>query len=615
MKVSDYIAARLQQEGVRRIFLITGGGAMHLNDSLGRAFESDDLQYICCHHEQACAMAAEAYARLTGQIGVVNVTTGPGGINALNGVFGAHTDSIPMLVISGQVKRETCMAFHPDWHGRQLGDQEADIIAMARPVTKYAALVREPESIRYHLERALHLARSGRPGPCWLDVPIDVQAAQIEPDELPGYDASEDGPDWDVEQVRRQCRDVVERLRLAQRPVVLVGSGVRLSGGSDIFERVTRQLGVPVATAWTAVDQLDSDDPLFCGRPGVVGDRAGNFAVQNSDVLLVIGSRLPIRQVSYNWNSFARAAWKIQVDADQAELDKPMVRPDQAIHCDAALFLRELEAQLQASAWDTARHADWLHWCRERVARYPVVLPRHRAEPGDDDKPINPYGFVEALFEMLNARDAVVCGDGAASVVPFQAARIQKGQRLFTNAGAASMGYDLPAAIGAACGLGIGEGAKSSRIICLAGDGSIQMNVQELQTLVHHQLPIKVIVMNNGGYLSIRTTQQNFFGLLVGESAQSGVSFPDMAALARAYGLASCTISRPDFQSELREFLEAPGPGLCEIMLDPTQGIEPKLSSRQLPDGRMVSSPLEDLSPFLDREELAQNLLIEPQSE
>jgi acetolactate synthase-1/2/3 large subunit len=600
IRVADYLARFLADHGVRHVFLVTGGGAMHLNDAIGR---EPRLKYVCNHHEQACAMAAEGYARISGRMGVVNVTTGPGGINAMNGVFGAWTDSIPMLVVSGQVKRELCITSYQIPGLRQLGDQEADIIGMVKGITKYAVSVTDPQNIRYHLERALYLATTGRPGPCWIDVPIDVQASQIDPATLRAYDPAEDDHGYATDRLPEFTRDVLQRLQNAKRPVILAGKGIRLAGAMDGFEKLIRRLNVPVATGWQAIDLLASDDPLYCGRPGDIGNRAGNFAVQNSDLLLVLGCRLSIRHTSHNWKAFARHAFKIQVDADAAELKKPMVQIDLPIHCDIQMFLEQLNTLVDHAGFDSARHAQWLAWCQERVRLYPVVLPRHRVIKGQR---INPYHFVDSLFQHLAADDVVACGDGTANVVGFQAAIIKKGQRVFCNTGDASMGFDLPAAIGAAVA------REGKRVICLAGDGSLQMNIQELQTVAHHQLPVKILVLNNDGYLSIRTSQANFFKRFVGESSRSGVSFPDMVKLAQAYGLPARRIEGEHFEQQLVEALDAPGPILCDVMLDTEQSFEPKLSSRSLPDGRMVSAPLEDMFPFLSREELQKNLLIPP---
>ncbi len=597
LKLSDYVIGFLADRGVQHVFMVTGGGAMHLNESIGA---DNRIQYVCNHHEQACAMAAECYARVTGKVGVVNVTTGPGGVNALNGVFGGYTDSVPMLVLSGQVRRDTCARVRGMDAIRQLGDQEVDIVHMAQRITKYAVLVSDPSTIRYHLERAYHLAVSGRPGPCWLDLPVDVQAAKIDPGTLAGYDPAEDDLVWNVEQVRSQCAAVVEKLSNATRPVIMAGTGIRAAHAVEEFDEVARTLGLPVATAWTH-DLIASDDPLFCGRPGSIGERAGNFTVQNSDLLLVLGSRLNIRQVSYNWKAFAREAYKIQVDVDPAELDKPIIKPDLPIHCDLKVFLTEIAAQLKD--WQpTPAHREWLSWCRKRVARYPVVQERQRRITS----PLNPYHFVELLFDGLRADDAVVCGNAAACIVPYQVSRLKKGQRLISNSGSASMGYDLPAAVGAAVA------REGKRVICLAGDGSVQLNIQELQTLAYQKLPVKLLVLNNGGYLSIRQTQSNFFGHLIGVGPGSGLSFPDYVKVGEAFGLPSACITGLDDMPKLWEMLDAPGPAVCEIMLDPKQEFEPRLKPRQMPDGTIVSPALEDMFPFLEPEELQSNLFIKP---
>ncbi|MDB6028180.1 MAG: acetolactate synthase [Verrucomicrobiales bacterium] len=597
-RVADYIFDHLVQTGTTHVFLVTGGGAMFLNDALGRC---KSLQYVCCHHEQSCAMAAEAYARVSGKIGVLSVTTGPGGINALNGVFGAHVDSIPMLIISGQVKRETCLASYNLPELRQLGDQEVDIIRMVKGITKYAVLVDDPKTIRFHLEKALHLAMTGRQGPVWLDIPVDVQSAMIDPEQLTGYVPTADSSTLDRTALESACRDVLDRISNAKRPVIMAGTGIHLAKANEIFEVVTKKLGIPVTTAWTAHDLIETDSPLFCGRPSSLGDRPGNFTVQNSDVLLVLGSRLNVRQISYNWKDFARHAFKIQVDIDAPELDKPTVKPDLGICSDLKVFLEELNRQIDARAIDAKKHATWLAWCKERVARYPVVTEKQR----NAGTPINPYHFIDVLIRRLKSDDVIACGDGTACVVPFQVAHIKKGMRMFCNSGDASMGYDIPSAIGSAFA------APGRRIICLAGDGSGHFNIQELQTIVHHNLPIKVFVLNNGGYLSIRLTQTGFFkGNYIGEGARSGVSFPDFVKVAQAYGLPAIKIEAADFGKQLDEFLKQEGPALCEVMLDPNQGFEPKLSSRQLPDGKIVTASLEDMAPFLDREELAKNMLV-----
>jgi acetolactate synthase-1/2/3 large subunit len=597
IRLADYVAQTLVRHGCTQLFMVTGGMAMHLNDAVGRC---EGLSYVCCHHEQACAMAAEGYARVAGRPAVVHVTGGPGGINALNGVFGAFTDSIPMLIISGQAKRETCLSSYDLPALRQLGDQEIEIVPMVRGITKYAVLVRDPLTIRHHLEKAIHLATHGRPGPCWLDIPVDVQSAMIDETALLPYQPEPEAGVLKSEALATTCGQVLDRLQGAERPVIMLGSGVHLAGARDLFERVALHLGIPVTLAWTAPDAFPTDHPLYAGRPGTLGDRGGNFTVQNADVVLVLGSRLNIRQVSYNWQNFARAAYKIQVDIDPAELDKPTVKPDLGICADLKLFLEELDRQIATRTFDAKKSAGWLDWCRERVAKYPALLPKHR-----EGAMINPYHFIDEVVRRLDAGDTVVCGDGAACVVTYQVGFVKRGMRMFCNSGCASMGYDIPAALGAAVA------AEGRRVICFAGDGSAHFNIQELETIHFHRLPIKIIVLNNGGYLSIRMTQAGFFkGNFVGEGRRSGVSFPDYVRVAAAYGLPAVRIEARDFDSQLNKFLEIPGPALCEVMLDPAQEFEPKLTSRVLPDGRMVTSSLEDMAPFLSREELQSNMLI-----
>ncbi len=593
IRLADYIFRTLADRGVRHVFLVTGGGAMHLNDAIAR---EPRLRYICNHHEQASAIAAEAYARVSGRIGVVNVTAGPGGINALTGVFGAFTDSIPMLVLSGQTKRETCMASYNLPGLRQLGDQEVDIVSMVRPITKYAKLVLDPTSIRFELEKALHLATSGRPGPCWLDIPVDVQSALIEPDELDAYtpELEPNRPD-----LAAKCQAMIDRIQKAERPVLLVGTGVRIAGAIDILEDLAAKLAIPVVTAW-APDLIPNDNPYFCGRQGSLGTRAGNFAVQNADLLLIVGSRLGIRQVSYNWKTFARYAYKIHVDVDAVELNKPTSTADEMLCCDASIFLAEISRQLDSRGYKPGNHQAWLDWCRERWEKYPAVRPEQRTTHDG----INPYYLIEALFEQLGSDDVVACGDGTACIAPFQSAAIKKGQRLFCNSGCASMGYDLPAAIGAAVA------REGKRVICLAGDGSVMMNLQELQTIAHYRLPVIIFVLNNGGYLSMRSTQSSFFGNLIGEGPETGVSFPDFIKVAQAHGLPALRLHDEKFKEQISEALQRGGPILCEVILDRSQGFEPKLSSKKLADGRMVTASLEDMAPFLSREELGDNMIV-----
>ena len=596
MKLSTYVANTLAGAGIRHVFMVVGGGAMHLNDSLGK---HPDLHYICCHHEQACAMAAESYARLTTRMAALNVTTGPGGLNALNGVFGAWTDSMPLIVISGQVRYDTTIR-STGLPLRQLGDQEVDIVNCVRPITKYAVMVTEPDDIRYHLERALHLAEAGRPGPTWVDIPVNVQGANIDEKSLRLYDPAEDAQQEPPKVDPAQIADVVRRLRSAQRPVLMIGSGIRIARAEEELRKVIDLLRIPVVTGFNAHDLLPDDHRLNCGRPGSIGNRYGNFTVQNADLLLSVGSRLNVRQISYNWKSFARHAFKIIVDVDPLEMKKPTVRPDLPIQADAKDFLAALGASLSPDGIPEKK--DWVAWCAARKKRYPVVL----AEYWERKDAVNPYCFMDALGKQLRDRDIVVTGDGTACVCSFQALPLRSGQRLYSNSGSASMGYDLPAAIGAAVG------APDRDVVCLAGDGSIQMNIQELQTIVHHRFPVKIFVLNNNGYHSMRQTQTNFFGEpLVGCDSASGVSFPDMERIAAAYRIPFVRCRNHDeLQSGIGRTLGTTGPAMCEVILTPDQPFAPRVSSRRLPDGRIVSAPLEDMFPFLDREEFRENMLV-----
>lgn len=580
MNASERIADWLADHGIEQVFTVTGGGAMYLNQALGT---HPRITCTFMHHEQACAMAAEAYARVSGKPAVVMLTTGPGGINALNGVFGAYTDSIPMVVISGQVKRATCLDYTPVPGLRQLGDQEGPMIAMARPVTKMAESVGSPEALADQLPRAFALATHGRPGPVWLDIPLDVQSAECAPLPAAPAPATPIHPDLSA-----HCAALATRLRAAHRPLILAGTGVRLSGAGKALLDFAEAHGIPVATAWTH-DLIASDHPLFAGRPGTIGTRAGNFCTQNADCVIVIGSRLNIRQVSYNWASFARNAFVAQVDIDPAELAKPFVQPDLRIGADASVFLGALTL---ACADGLPDFSPWAAWCRDIARRYPTGgHPANGAQ-------LHPYTLVERVFSQLRDDDIVVCGNASACILPFQVGRLKAGQRMFSNSGSASMGYDLPAAIGAA------QAAGGRRVVCFAGDGSLQMNIQELQTLKTLDLDIALVLIDNGGYASIRQTHENFFGRIVGATPASGVEFPDFARIAQAYGLDAVSVTAANLP-DLDAALGRRGPVLIAAQVDPLPGFEPRIKSRALPEGGFATPELDDMFPFLPPDELA----------
>ena len=593
MKLSNYIFSKLVTEGIDTVFLVTGGGAMHLNDAIGR---TPGLNFICNHNEQASSIAAEGYARVKNKPAIVNVTTGPGSINTLNGVHGAFTDSIPMIIISGQVKRETMMSTYNNPGLRQLGDQEVDIISMVNGITKYAVEITDPNTIRYQLEKAIYLSTSGRPGPVWISIPVDVQAAEVEIDKFEGFTPEIININQSV--LHADLCNIIDKIKNAKRPVIIGSTGIRLANALNEFEELANLTGIPVVTAWSH-DIIYHDHPNYVGKQGSIGNRAGNFAVQNSDLVIIIGSRMPIRQLSYNWENFAREAYKIHIDIDPAELQRPFLKADLPLVYDAKFILIAIikELKKESKPFD---FKEWLRWCIERKNKYPVVQEHHK----DPKRPINPYYFISTLQSMLSGNDVIVCGNATACIVPFQTSFIKKGQQLFSNSGSASMGYDLPAAIGAAIA------DSSRRIICFAGDGSILMNLQELQTIKHYNLNIKIIVLDNNGYLSIKSTQQNFFGLAIGSAPDNGVSFPDMEKVGNAFNIPSCTLEKFDFKNELQNLIDLDGPILINVKLDPLQMFEPKLSSKKLPDGKMVSAPLEDMFPFLSESELVSNMII-----
>lgn len=608
MRVSDYIAQALVKHGVSDVFMLTGGGSMHLNDAFGR---TPGLRALFTHHEQAAAIAAESYCRLSGRMAALNVTTGPGGVNALNGVYGAYVDSIGMIIVSGQVKRET---FAPNYDARlrQLGDQEVDIVSMVRGITKYAVVLQDPQAVRKTVEKALWLAQRGRPGPVWVDVPIDVQGAIVDTDTLEPFDPASmqdrigESPNTAAEEcalvgndLHQEVGQLFAELCSAKRPIVLVGAGIRISGQHQQFLEFVERLGIAVVTGWNAHDAIANDNPLYVGRPGSVGDRGGNFAVQTADYVLVLGSRLNIRQVSYSWASFARDARVAMVDIDGAELAKPTLSIHRPIHANLRDFFAAAAAVTLPTSDNSLARGQFLERCRTRSAHYPVVL----AEYWEQVSPINPYCFGHALFEALDDDDIIVTGDGTACVTVFQAADIKAQQRLYTNSGCASMGYDLPAAIGAF----YASGGKQ-RIICLAGDGSIMMNLQELQTIAGTAMPVKIFVLNNDGYHSIRQAQQNYFpDNIVGCGPDSGVTFPNYQKLAAGFEIPSSLVdTHTGLADAIRAAISGDGPHICEVMLDKAQAFSPKLASRRLEDGTMVSPALEDMAPFLSREELAE---------
>ena len=626
MKVSNYIAQKLVDEGITQVFSVTGGGAMHLNDALGH---QKGLTCLYNHHEQASA-------RIHNKIAALCVTTGPGGTNAITGVVGGWLDSIPMFIVSGQVRYDTTAR----WSGvgiRAMGDQEFDIVKAISCMTKYSEMVIDPRRIRFCMEKALYLSYTGRRGPTWLDIPLDIQGAYIETDELIGFDKDDyeaGGTGWAAKSEaeipedtagkgepreklppkveEETARAIIAKIKESKRPVFNVGNGVRLGGAIDVFHRVADKLGIPVVTGWNSEDCMWDDHPLYVGRPGNFGDRPGNFAVQNSDLVLSVGSRLSLRQVGFNYKTWARAAYVIYNDIDIEELHKPSVHADMRVHADANDLLevmdRVLDEEEKLPVFDGGEGLPGMTWqetCQMWKTKYPVVLPKHYE--GGMEKPANVYAFIKELSRRLPEGMVTVVGNGSACVVGGHAYVLKKGQRFITNSAIASMGYDLPAAIGAC----VADGRRD--MVLVTGDGSMQMNLQELQTIIHHRLPIKIFVINNGGYHSIRQTQKNYFGeplVGIGEDSHD-LSFPNLEKLSWAYGYPYVGIHHnPELGEKIEEALAMEGPVICEIFVTWDQVFEPKSSAKRLPDGTLVSPPLEDLSPFLPDEEMDSIMII-----
>ena len=574
--------------------MVSGGGAMHLNDSLGKC---KAIQFVCNLHEQASTIAAEAYARVTNNLGVAIVTTGPGGTNAITGVAGAWFDSTPCIFISGQVKRDDLSTGRGL---RQLGVQEIDIVSLVSPITKYAVTIMEPGSIRYHLEKALHLAQSGRPGPVWIDIPLDVQANTIEPEQLEGFALPQE--DARKSDLKNQVNQVLALLMQAERPVILVGNGVRLAGAEKQFLQLAQALNVPILTTRLGVDLIPSDHPLCFGMPGSIAPRSANFILQNSDWLLILGARLDMALIAYAPAKVARAAKKIMVNIDPAEIEKIKYIIDIPIVSDARAFIDAMHQSVNAVPL-TIRSA-WLKQCKEWKQKYPFVLPSHYEDVGS----VSMYAFSETMAQELPAEAVVLPGNaGNASELFLTAFSVKSGQRVFHNKGTGAMGFCQPAAIGAC----IASGGKLT--VCVDGDGGFQLNIQELEVVKRLGLPIKFFVMNNGGYASVRASQNNYFKRLTGADASSGMTLPDTTKIAAAYGLPAMRIeNHKTMRALIREALDKPGPVVCEVLIIPDEPRAPRVSSKQRPDGSMVSKPLEDMWPFLDREEFLANMIVPP---
>lgn len=594
MRVVDYIAARIAREGVKHVFLVSGGGMMFLSDAV---YLHPDLTAVCNHHEQACAMAAVGYAKYTENLGVAFTSTGCGATNAITGLLSAWHDNVPCVFVSGQVKRsETVRGTRIPL--RQFGTQEADIISIVAPLTKYAEMVLDPTRIRYCMDRAFFLARSGRPGPVWLDIPMDVQGAQIDPENLEGFDPLELDLAYKTIPTEDELSSLSAMLASAKRPVIIAGQGIRLGKAIAEFRRFVERHQIPVVAPYMGVGLLETDHPLYMGVIGTKASRAGNLAMQNADLIISIGSRLHVTAIGYEYHLFAREAKKVVIDIDPIEHTKKTVSIDLFINADVKEFFGRFRPN------DVPDVSAWVEWCSVRRARYPVCLPEYRTYTDS----VSMYHFVDTLSRIMPADAVVVSDAGSAFYVTTQAVNLRDAQRYITSGGQAEMGYTMPVSIGACIAKG------NAPVLGITGDGSLQMNIQELQTIAYHQLPIKTFVLNNNGYLSIRTTQNKFFeGRLIGTDESSGVSFPDLRRIAKAYGIKYVRIAKSSqLKRALKQVLAHPGPVLCDVICPENEPVVPAAASRKRDDGRMESRPLEDMLPFLSRDEYRDNLLVTP---
>ena len=602
IKLSEYIFRFVADQGVKHVFLVVGGGAMHLNEALAR---EKRLEFVCNSHEQASAICAENYAKATNGLGCALVTTGPGGTNAITGLAGAWLDSTPVLFLSGQVKRSDRM-FKPDGTPigvRQLGPQEVDIISLVKPLTKYAAAVLDPQDIRFHLEKAVHLALNGRPGPVWLDLPLDVQSASVDPETLRPYTPAEEEVLPHPSNLSAMVSEIIDKFNASERPLLMIGNGVRLSGAVNELKEAMHLLNIPTAVTWVASDLVSSDDPLFAGRPGSLAARGANFAIQNCDFLLIVGARMDNPLTGFNPKNLAREAWKAMVDVDAAEIGKLDGTLNSTLHVDAGEFLRELLAQKER-----VKPRDQSAW-RDRVRmwqeRYPLITDEHRKTGGL----VSIFHLAEVLSQEVKPDDCVVSGSSGSGIEIFIFSYpTRAGQRVYHTAGLGSMGFGLPASIA------VSLAKDHCRTICVDGDGGFQFNIQELETVARLNLPIKFFVLNNDGYASIRASQTAWFGKAsIGGDASTGLTVPNLSKVAESYGIASYVIeNQRNLREDVRKVLNMPGPVVVDVHVIKEEVRGPRLQSMQLPDGRIVSKPLEDLWPYLPREEFRENMIIAP---
>lgn len=597
MKLSDYVVRFFEKQKVTDMFMVSGGGCMHLVNSFGK---SDKIKFWCTQHEQAAAMAAEGYAKMKNDICVVLTTSGPGATNTITGVLDCYQDSIPVIFISGQAKRKQTVYNSGIETLRQFGVQEANIVPIVQSITKYAIEIDEPKKIKYYLEKAVYEAKSGRPGPVWLSIPLDVQSANVNVNELEGFDGFTEEKKYVLEE---ELSYFINELKQASRPVIVAGHGVRLANACGLLESFVHQCKIPVVTPIMGIDVLEGEDECNIGRVGTKGTRAGNFAMQNADMVISLGSRLSVSVVGHEYDLFAREAKVFVIDIDREEHTKKTIQIDKLINCDVKDFLGEVRKYMEAIPVFT----EWLTKCCEWKKRYPVILPDYE----DDSSGINYYKFIDILNKNMTANMPVVSDAGSAFYVVAQAINLKKGQRHITTGGTATMGFTVPAAIG------VSVSQPSSVVLAVTGEGSFMQNLQEMEVLKFHNMNVKVFVMNNAGYFSIHQTQKKFFaGNYVGESVDSGISFTDVKKLAYAFDVPYYKLENINQSNQtLPRILDEKGPALIEVMVSTEMEVIPTNASLMREDGVLVSKPLEDMYPFLDRDEFRGNMIIEPVKE
>lgn len=589
MKISDYVMKFISDLGVKKVFYVSGGGAMHLNDSLGK---NENLTGICMLHEQGASIAAESYARIAEGYGACLVTSGPGGTNAITGLAGAYYDGIPVIFISGQVKRADLVG---NQKIRQFGIQEADIVSIAKPISKYAVQIKKPEDIKYELEKASKIAVSGKPGPVWIDIPLDIQATDIDIDTLEGFNEVMEEYPCKKEDIDK----VIELFNKAERPVMLIGNGIRMAKAVNEIRDLYDLLAIPVLTSWNGVDLIEDNHPLFYGRPGAVGHRHANFIQQNADFVLTIGSRLNLLSTGYNFDSFLEKANHIMVEIDKYEMEKKSVHPKLKINCDAKSFIQALLNR--KDELNLEKRTKWIEHCNKLREKYPIFIQEQEPREGY----VSTYDLVNEVSNQMTENDIYQFTSSGTSVdIAMKVFRIKKGQRAFLTKGLAAMGYDLPASIGSCIA------SNKKRTVCITGDGSIAMNMQELEVLKRLNLPVKIFVVDNNGYSMIYGSQNgNFKGHLTGCTKESGLTLPDMKRIAEAFGIRGMHIdNEEELHNKVVEALESDGPVICTVKADITQKILPKQTNYMREDGQMASRPLEDMTPLLDRDEFMKNM-------